>query len=210
MGADRSAVNAATQVGQVVSVRRGQGRGLVTGELTIAVAQGDKIIRIGPGSRQQLALALRQIDGEGVGRVGVAVARQCRGQDTLAGAAIERAGERVGVAVARYPELAAAPIGTARGNQPDFESTTGESGGRLEDDRRVGVAGVNEGVDAITGGRLARITDRGADADRGYRTGHLCHHDTGLTPLRDRHPGAGPGDLVPPARDGRVNPGHDE
>jgi hypothetical protein len=76
MRPDRRAVDAAAQIGQIVLVGGGQGRGAVGNEFAVAIAQGDEGVGVGGSAREQLALALGQVDRQGVGGVGVGVARQ--------------------------------------------------------------------------------------------------------------------------------------
>lgn len=176
MGVDRRAVDASSKVGEIVVVESRQGRGLVRHQLAVAVAQGDEIVGVGQGAGQQLALALTEIDRQRVDRVRVGMTRQGGRQRALAAAAVDRAGQRVGGVVARHPHLAAAPIGTARRDDPDFESAAGQRRRRFENDRRVAVAGFGERVDAVAGRAEARVKRRGAHADRGDRARHLrCH-----------------------------------
>src|ERR1051326_768695 len=58
MRADRRAVNPAAQIGEVIVIRAGEGRGLEGDKFTVAVNQGDKRIGVGQGAGEELALAL--------------------------------------------------------------------------------------------------------------------------------------------------------
>src|SRR5216684_7150717 len=122
--------------------------------LAVAIAQGDEGVGVGGGAGEQLAVAFGQIYGEGIGGVGIGMARQGSGQDALAAAAVDRAGIGIGRAVERQPDLTAAPIDAAGGDDPDFGVAAGQSGRRFEQHRRVGVARVDERIERRAGGYL--------------------------------------------------------
>src|SRR5439155_19311398 len=68
--------------------------------------------------------------------------------------------------------LAAAPMRAAGRDDPDFEIAGGETGRRLEQDRRVGVAGQDQRVERGAGSGLLWVKGRRADTDRVYRSRH--------------------------------------
>src|SRR5437868_15535628 len=112
------------------------------------------------------------MDRQHAARIGIGVAWQRGGEEALAAAAIDRAGIGVGRAVERDPHLAAAPMHAAGRDDPGFEIAGGEAGRRLEQDRRVGVAGEDKRIERGAGGGLLWVKGRRADAERVYRSWH--------------------------------------
>src|SRR5580704_1147924 len=92
--------------------------------------------------------------------------RKRSGQHASDTAAIDRADEPVSAAVERYPNLAAAPLRTARCGDPHLVGAVGQRAGRLEDDRWVRAARRDQPVVQRRAPRLARVRDRSRDPDR--------------------------------------------
>lgn len=165
------------------AVRTGQFDGATVGcagiaeQFTVTKTQCHKAVRIGCRTRQQLPLALGQIDSQGVGEIRIGVGRQYGGKEALAAAAIRGPGKRVGGIVGRDRNLRPAPVRAAAGDDPYFRRAAAQRRRRLEHDRRVAVAGRDKRIERRPGAALPGIGRRGADSDRRDRAGHY-----GVTP----------------------------
>ena len=172
MGGRRRRIKPTLQPREGVGVGPGQRGAFIGHEFAIDHRQRRAGLRARQAGAAQRRAALRQIDGQSVGRIPAAGAGEARRQHALPQRRGDRADLRIGRIVQAQPDIRAAPIGiddaarAAGRAEPKLGDAAGQGGRRFVDQRRVDRLGRDAAIHRVRGRRAHGVEHGGRDADR--------------------------------------------